>query len=157
MALEKWHPLRELEGMRREMDRIMEGFFPAAGRALHEFPWAIKAAAEKGVATPPIDIMDKEDTVLVVVEMPGVRKDDIEISFQDDTLIVKGEIKGGNAMKEGSRYYSERHYCCYSRAINIPFKITPGNITAALKDGILSIHLPKTKEAQPKKITVEVG
>ncbi len=154
MALEKWHPLRELETMRREMDRIWEDLFPVTRRT--ETPWR-RPVAEKGVAYPAIDIIDRADEVLVKAEMPGVAKDNIDISMQENTLTIKGEIKEETGAKEENYSYSERNYTSYMRSINIPFKITAEKITATLKDGILSIHLPKATEVLPKKITVEVS
>ena len=154
MALEKWHPLKELETMRREMDRIWEDLFPGARRV--ETPWR-RTAGEKGVAYPAIDILDRANEIVVKAEMPGVAKDDIDISMQENTLTIKGEIKEDKEAKEENYYYSERNYASYMRSINIPFKITADKISAALKDGILTIHLPKATEVLPRKITVEVS
>lgn len=154
MALEKWHPLKELETMRREMDRIWEDLFPGARRA--ETPWR-RTGGEKGVACPAIDIIDRPGEVVVKAEMPGVAKDDIDISMQEKTLTIKGEIKEEKGAKEENYSYSERNYASYMRSIEIPFKITADKVSATLKDGILSIHLPKATEVLPKKITVEVS
>jgi HSP20 family protein len=153
MALEKWHPLKELETMRRDMDRIWEDLFPVAKRV--ESPWR-KANADKGVAYPAIDIIDWDAEIVVRAEVPGVKKDDIDISLQEGTLTIKGEIKEENGGQETCSY-SERNYSSYLRSINIPFKIKADGITARLKDGILSIHLPKAMEAETKKITIEAS
>lgn len=153
MALEKWHPLRELETMRREMDRIWEDLFPAARSV--ETPWK-RPLGEKGVAYPAIDILDRNDEVVVRAEMPGVAKDNIDISMQDSTLTIKGTIKQEAADKEEVCSYSERNYASYLRSIKIPCKITADKVSATLKDGILSVRLPKATEVLPKKITVDV-
>lgn len=157
MSLEKWSPLRELESMRREMDKIWEDLFTTR-RPLVDIPWKRTAAAEKnGVATPAIDIIDRPEEVIVKAEMPGVAKEDIDISMQENTLGIKGEIKE-EAAKEGEHYsYTERNYRCFARSINIPFKVEAAKIKATLKDGLLSIHLPKAQEVVPRKINVEVS
>lgn len=154
MALEKWNPLRELDAMRREMDRIWEDIFPRKG----EQPWKRQAAAQdQAAAAPAIDIIDRNDEVVVRAEMPGVPKESIDVSFQDNTLTLKGEIKEEASEKEGNYSYSERNYRYYLRSVNIPFKIRQNDIKAGLKDGVLSVHLPKVLEEQPRKINVEIS
>lgn len=154
MTIEKWHPLRELESMRREMDRIWEDMLPTIRRPF-EVPWR-RLAGEKGVASPAIDIIDKEKEVVVKADMPGVVKDDIDISFREDKLTISGAVKAEAETKEENYYYSERSYHSYSRTVNIPLKVDPDKIKANLKDGVLTVHLPKVEEIQPKKIKVDV-
>ncbi|MBI5238468.1 MAG: Hsp20/alpha crystallin family protein [Deltaproteobacteria bacterium] len=156
MTLQKWHPMSELENMRREMDRMFEEFFPTSRRALNELI-SRRLPAEKGIALPSIDIIDRDDEVEIMAEFPGVPKENIDISFQENVLIVKGEIKTEREVKEEHYYYAERGYKGYSRSINIPFKVNADKIRAAVKDGILSIHMPKEKETQTKKIKVDVA
>lgn len=155
MPIDKWNPLKELESMRREMDRIWEDLFPSR-RA--EAPWKRPVVPqEQGTVTPAIDIIDRADEIVVRAEMPGVKKDDIDISLQDGTLTIKGEVKEEAGPKEGNYTYSERNYRFFARSLNIPFKISQEGIKATLKDGVLSVQLPKVVEEQPKKITVEVS
>lgn len=156
MSIEKWHPLKDLEAMRREMDRIWEEMLPSTRRAFFELPWS-KAAGEKVTASPAIDVVDKEKEIVVRADMPGVTKDDLDISLQENTLTIKGEVKSETEKKEEHYYYSERNYSSFARTINIPTKIAPDKIKAGLKDGILTIHLPKAEELQPKKIKVEIA
>lgn len=154
MSLEKWNPLRELESMKREMDKIWDDVFASPRRV--EVPWR-RPAERGGVASPAVDIIDKPNEIIVKAEMPGVAKENIDISMQEGTLTLKGEIKE-EAEKEGGEYsYSERTYRYYSRAINIPVKIAAEAIKATLKDGILSVHLPKAEDLQPKKIKVDIA
>ncbi|MBI5641976.1 MAG: Hsp20/alpha crystallin family protein [Deltaproteobacteria bacterium] len=155
MPFEKWNPLRELEVMKREMDRIWEDVFSTPRRV--DIPWKKPPEKERGgVASPAIDILDRNEEVIVRAEMPGVVKEDIDVSMQENTLTIKGEIR--DEMEKGGEFsYSERNYKYYSRSVNIPFKIQPDRIRAALKDGLLSIHIPKAMEVQPKKINVEIS
>lgn len=155
MPLDKWNPLKELDTMRREMDRIWEDLFPSR-RA--EAPWKRPATAQdQGTVTPAIDIIDRAQEIVIRAEMPGVKKDDIDISLQDGTLTIKGEVKEEETQKEGNYTYSERNYRFFARSLNIPFKIRQDGIKATLKDGVLSVELPKVLEEQPRKITVEVS
>lgn len=153
MAFEKWHPLKELEGMRREMDRIWGELLPSSKSM--EPRWRGRAPGKEAVR-PYIDIIDRFDEILIRAEMPGVKKEDIDISLEENILTIKGEIKNEVQANDGNYTCSERNYRSYLRSIDIPAKITADKITAALKDGILSVHLPKAAGVQPKKIKVEV-
>jgi len=153
--LEKWNPFRELDAMRREMDRIWEDIFPPRKA---DQPWKRQTAPqEQATVSPAIDIIDRNDEIVVRAEMPGVPKDAIDVSFQDSTLTLKGEVKEDASAKEGHYSYSERNYRYFLRSVSIPFKIRQDGIKAALKDGVLSVHLPKVLEEQPRKITVEIS
>jgi HSP20 family protein len=154
MPLDKWNPLKELESMRKEMDRIWEDLFPSRKA---EAPWKRQAGAQEATVSPAIDIIDRTAEIVVRAEMPGVAKDDIDISLQDGTLTIKGEVKEEAGQKEGNFTYSERNYRYFARSLNIPFKIKQDGIKATLKDGVLSVQLPKVVEEQPRKITVDVS
>ncbi|MFQ5737034.1 MAG: Hsp20/alpha crystallin family protein [Thermodesulfobacteriota bacterium] len=155
MSLERFHPLQELETMKREMDRIWQDVFSAPAPA--PAPSKKRTEREEGTATPAIDIIDSEGEVIVKAEMPGVKKEDLSVSIEQDTLYIKGEVKD-EAPGEGQRHtYSERKYTGFSRSINLPLKIEVEKIKASLKDGLLSIHLPKAVKEQPRKITIDVS
>ena len=155
MPLDKWNPLKELDSMRREMDRIWEDLFPA--RKIEAAPWKRQAASQEATVSPAIDIIDRPAEIIVRAEMPGVAKEDIDVSLQDSTLSIRGELKIDAEQKEGGYTYSERNYRYLARSLNIPIKIKQDGIKAALKDGILTVQLPKVVEEQPRKITVDIA
>jgi HSP20 family protein len=153
MFMEKWQPLKELENMRKEMDRILDELLPTQLRHAGE-AWK---KGDKGVATPPIDIIDRNGEILVKAEMPGVEKEGLNISLQEDSLTIKGDIRPDPDLKPENYTYSERNYCSYARTIKVPLKVNLEGITATLKDGLLTVRLPKAEELRPRKIQVEVG
>jgi len=155
MSIEKWGPMRELETMRREMDRIWEEMFPAIRRPF-EGPWR-QITGEKGVGTPAVDIIDREKELVVRADMPGVAKENIDISLHDDVLTISGTVKEEKEAKEENFYHMERRSSSYSRSITVPFKVDSDKIKANLKDGVLTVSLPKSEEPEKKKIKVEVG
>jgi HSP20 family protein len=155
MTFERWHPLTELEGMRREMDRICQELIPSS-RIFTPASTGV-ARPERGVARPTVDIMDRIGEVVIKADMPGVDKEDIDISVQEDTLILKGTVKNEEGPQDENFVYSERNRRPYARAIELPVKIDAGNIRATLKEGVLTIHLPKAKEHEPKKIKIDVS
>lgn len=153
MTIEKWSPFKEIETMRREMDKIWVELFPTGRKA--EPAWR-RPGEDKTTATPAIEIFETKTSVIVKAEMPGVKKEYIEISFLDDALSIKGELKPEEGLTDEDRRYSERDHTSYSRTIGIPFKVQPDRITASLKDGILSVDLPKVAQDEPRKITINV-
>lgn len=153
MSIEKWSPFKEIESMRREMDKIWVELFPAGRKT--EPAWR-RPGPDKTVATPAIEIFETKTSVIVKAELPGVKKEDIEISFLDDALSIKGVIMPDEGLPEEDRRYSERDHASYSRTIGFPFKVYPDRITASVKDGILTVDLPKMTEDEPRKITINV-
>lgn len=153
MAVEKWHPFKELETIRREMDRLWEEFFPTGwGR-----PLARRRIFEEGVAIPAIDLIDKKDEVIAKAELPGVDKDKIDISLDADTLTIKGEVRKDEEIKEEDYYHCERSYRAFARTIGLPTKVDTSKVKASYKDGILEVHLPKVEEVKPKKVKIDIG
>ncbi len=153
MFIEKWQPLKELENMRREMDRILEEIIPPHLRHSGE-GW--KRDAEKRIATPAIDIIERNGDTIIKAELPGALKEDISIAMQEDTLTIRAEIKGEPDIKDEQYTYRERNHRAYARSIKMPFKVNQEKIAAGFKDGILTITLPKAEDLKPKKIAISV-
>lgn len=153
MSIQKWHPFSEIEGLRKEMERLIDEFFPTKGSYISPV-W--KKGSEE-IAVPTVDVVDREDEVLVSLEMPGVDKDNIDVSIEDDTLTVKGTITRQAEQKEENYIKRERTYSSFERTLRIPVKINPEKIKAVLKNGVLEIHLPKAEEVKPKKIKIDVS
>jgi HSP20 family protein len=105
---------------------------------------------------PAIDIFDKKDAIVVKAEMPGVDKKDVAISITENEMTIKGEVKREQEVNEKDYYHSERSYGTFSRTIGLPSSIDKLKVKAAYKDGILEITLPKSEEAKPKEIKLEI-
>jgi HSP20 family protein len=93
----------------------------------------------------------------VKVELPGMKKDEIEISLHDGVLTVSGERKTENEVKEGQTFRSERYFGKFQRSVTLPTAVDAGKVKAAYKDGVLTIDLAKAEEAKPKQIEVSVS
>ena len=106
--------------------------------------------------TPALDLYQNNDNVVAVVELPGMRKEEIDISLQDGTLTFSGERKteAGTADKADR---SERYVGTFRRSITLPTRVDSDKVSATYKDGILTITLPKSEEAKPKQIEVSVN
>ncbi len=140
-------PLREMWNMSRAMDRFLDR---TMDDSLQEwagsFNWAV-----------PLDVIEKEDKFLVKASMAGIKPEDLEITYNENTLTIKGEIKEENETeKEGHYHLRERRYGSFSRSITLP-TVDPDKIEAETVDGVLVLHLPKREEVKPKRIEIKVG
>ncbi len=106
--------------------------------------------------TPATEMYDREDKFVVRVELPGVKKEDIKVSFLGDTLTISGELGVESEVKPEDYYHCERCYGSFARAITIPGAIETENIEATYDNGILEITLPKVMETKPKKVEIAV-
>ena len=105
---------------------------------------------------PAVDIYQTNDDVVAVVELPGMRKEDIELSLHDGILTISGERKEEGA--EGDKTArTERFVGRFRRSISLPTRVDSNNVKAAYKDGILTVTLPKAEEVKPKQIQVNVS
>ncbi|MBX5466965.1 MAG: Hsp20/alpha crystallin family protein [Firmicutes bacterium] len=117
---------------------------------LTEWPWPTS------VSLPAVDVVDAGDRYEVRVEVPGVAKDDLEVLVDGDTLVIRGE-KRQEAAQEGTRYHwSERRVGRFLRRIGLPAGIRADGVTASLKDGILTVTVPKP-EGSGKRIEIQAG
>ncbi len=148
MALMKWSPPKEVG---RWLEKFFEeSFSPRMWRRLPMW----RRLGELGGISPTIDMYDKKDEIVVKAEIPGVEKDNINISLTDNALTIKGEIKKEEDVKEEDYYYSERSYGSFARTLSFPAKVQTDKVKASFKDGILEIHLPKAEETKPNEIKV---
>ena len=105
--------------------------------------------------TPPLDLYQTNDNVVAVLEIPGMRKEEIEISLHDGMLTIAGERQSHPVESENAER-SERFSGKFRRSISLPSRVDAGKVSAAYKDGILVVTLPKAEEAKPKKVEVTV-
>jgi len=102
--------------------------------------------------SPPLDVHEDSERVTVSIEAPGLKKEDFEISLHDGALTVSGERK--SEVREGETLRSERFHGRFSRTVALPAPVRSDAVTAVYADGILTVTLPKSEEAKPRKITV---
>ena len=147
-GLRRWEPFRELEEMTQHFeDTVGRPFLPAAWRRLPmEMGW-----------TPPIEMIEKEDKFIMKAELPGMKKEEIDISVVGDTLTIKGERKAETEVKEEDYYCCERCYGSFFRSITMPAAVDAKKIKATYEDGVLEVSLPKAPEVKPKKVEISVS
>jgi HSP20 family protein len=106
---------------------------------------------------PTLDVYEQKDDLIVKAEIPGLTKDEIDISLEGNTLTIKGEKKKEEEVKEEDYYRSERTYGAFSRTIELPVAVQTDRVNASFKDGVLEIRLPKTEEAKKNVVKVKVA
>ncbi|MFA5353313.1 MAG: Hsp20/alpha crystallin family protein [Thermodesulfovibrionales bacterium] len=151
MSIVKWSPLKELEEMRRDMDRLFEDFLSPVPRRRR---WM---KPEGGVIVPNVEMFDRKNEIVLKAELPGVDKNDIDLTITKDSITLKGEVKREEEVKEEDYYASERSYGSFVRSIALPVEVDSEQAKASFKNGILEIVLPKKEEAKPKEIKIEVS
>lgn len=138
-------PLRELEQLQRRMDRLFQNAF-----GLERSPWRM------GVY-PLVNISEDRDHIYVRAELPGVKAADLEITLQDNSLILRGQRQIPTEEKQVNYHRREREAGFFRRVVALPARTQPDKVEATTKDGILTIKLAKPEEVKPRKIEVKVA
>lgn len=107
--------------------------------------------------TPALDVHEDKDSFIVRAELPGLKREDIEVSIHEGTLIISGERKNENKAGKASAHRTERFYGKFQRAVALPVAVAAEKVTAQYKDGVLTVTLPKAEEAKPKQININVN
>jgi HSP20 family protein len=107
--------------------------------------------------TPPLDVYEEKGHFTVKTELPGMKKEDIDVTFEDGTLSISGERKSETKQEDTELYRSERYFGRFQRSVSLPAAVAAEKVSATYKDGVLTITLPKTEAAKPKQIDVTVN
>lgn len=142
-------PRNGLRPWTRDFDNLFEGFLRPAR-------WMEESASEGLI--PALDVIERDNEFVVRAEMPGVKKDEIEVSLENGVLTVGAETKSETQENEGDRLIrQERRFGKYVRSLRIGKDIDEKKVKASYKDGVLELTLPKAETVKPKKISVDVG
>ena len=143
-----WPSLNRWANLRDDLDTLLElPFLTGSTRHAQLFTgW-----------TPALDLYQNNDNVVAIVELPGMRKEDIEISLHDGTLTIAGERKSETQGNGENANRTERFSGKFRRTVTLPTRVDSNKVNATYKDGILTVTLPKAEEAKPKQIQVNVS
>jgi HSP20 family protein len=145
--LDPWRDFGSLqERINRMFDDTIRTLYPHGGEEL-----------ERGAWMPAVDIHETEDGYVVKADLPGLKKEDIQIDLKDSTLTLKGEKKFEEKVSKDNYIRTERAYGTFVRSFTLPHNVDAEKIKASYKDGVLELTLPKKEEAKPKQIKVEVS
>lgn len=139
-------PFDQLSSLREEINRLFEAPFGELARGEFFNVWA-----------PALDLQEDHEKFVATLEVPGMRKEDLDVSVHEGVLSISGERKRERAPGNGGNYRSERFFGRFQRSIALPKPVNVEAVHATYKDGVLTVTLPKTEEAKPKQIPVNVG
>lgn len=144
MSMIKYDPFRDLRNLQDEMTRLFVGVAPRGREEMARGSWI-----------PSVDIFEDKDRLVLEVDLPGLNRDDFEISVENNVITLSGERKFEKKV-EGDNYHRiERSYGSFSRSFTLPQTVTAEGAAAEFENGILSVSLPKRQET--KAIKIEIG
>jgi len=146
MSLIRWEPFRDFDAL----------FERVAPSGLGRWP---RVYGEKGVAfvwAQATDTSETDKEYLVKTELPGIKREDVTITLDDGVMSITGERKQEKEEKDEKRHRVERFYGTFARSFSLPENVDDKAIRAESKDGVLYVHIPKTKAEQPKSVQIKV-
>jgi len=142
--LTRWDPFREMMSLRSAMDRMIENSLGTGNSWSQPVSWDLA-----------LDVVENTENFMVRASVPGVKPDDIEITFTDNVLTIKGEVKSDKEISEDQYHMRERRYGSFSRSISLPNRIKSDAISATYDSGVLTLTLPKVEEVKPRRIQIQ--
>ena len=150
MAIMRLRPGAGLAGLHNRLNWMLDDF-----GVHHTFGRALAGDGECRWC-PAVDISENDDNLFIDVEIPGMKKEDIQISLENGVLSLKGEKKQDKEIKEENYHRWERNYGSFARSFELPVQVQSDKIKASYQKGVLHIELPKAEEIKPREIPIEV-
>lgn len=150
--LTRYDPFRDMFALHNLVNRVIDEAFNGSTSSSMSYEWGF-----------PMDVIETADHYLVKAALPGLKSDDLEITYNQGTLSIKGEVrdeteKEGEDQKKDTRYHiRERRFGTFQRSVTLPVTINADAIEASYEDGVLTLKLPKSDEVKPKRIPVRSG
>jgi HSP20 family protein len=163
-AMQKVEQKREEKALRRPWDPfdMFEGMPDALAHFWGEpWPFMLRRPFRRPTGTaaawhPHVDMYEKDDSIVVKADLPGLKKEDIQLSIEEGDLILQGQSKTESEVKEEDFYYSERTAGSFYRRLALPSEVKPDKIEANFKEGVLEIRIPKPAEKKPQPLKIAV-
>ncbi|HWM91007.1 MAG TPA: Hsp20/alpha crystallin family protein [Thermoanaerobaculia bacterium] len=141
--LTRWNPTTAYLANRDPFFRLFDSFFSTDAQGEETRSWV-----------PPVDIQETGDSYLFHAELPGMTKEDIHITLENNVLRVSGERKFEKDAKKESYHRVERTYGTFARTFSLPTQVDAENVQAAFENGILTVTIPKAEQAKPRRIAI---
>jgi HSP20 family protein len=150
MAMEMWDPFEQALSLRAAMDRLMQESFvrPTSGS---------RSRGDQGMMLP-LDIRESEDAYTLQASLPGVKPEDVQIQITGDTVTIRGETQENREEKRGDQVIMrERRAGVFARTVSLPTPIDADHADARFENGVLTLTLPKSQQAKPRRVAVRAG
>ncbi|MGH2427941.1 MAG: Hsp20/alpha crystallin family protein [Candidatus Limnocylindria bacterium] len=144
----RFDPFNEIVSLRSAMDRLFEDSFVS--------PVTWRTIGGDGI-TPPMDVHQTPDEIVVTAALPGLKAEDVEITMTGQTLSLRGEFKADDAVERDQYLYRERRHGTFNRSIQLPVRVEGDRAEATFVDGILTLRVPKAEEVKPRQIQVKAN
>jgi HSP20 family protein len=148
MALVRWDPIRELDSLQGDMNRLFDRFFEG-GRGAN--------GSTSGRWIPAMDLVETDDHLVLRGDLPGMTEDDVDIEIKDNVLTVSGERKSEQEERAEGYHRVERSFGRFSRSLTLPQGIDPDKVEAKFENGVLEVQIPKPAEAKPTRVQIGKG
>jgi HSP20 family protein len=148
MAITRFDPFRDLAVLQDRMNRL---FNDSYGNRQEDH------LLNRGTWVPPVDIYEADSQLVLKAELPDMKREDIDVTVENNTLTVRGERKLDQEIKQENFHRVERAYGSFVRTFSLPMTVDAGKIGAEYKNGVLTITLPFREEAKPRTIDVQVA
>jgi HSP20 family protein len=149
MAIVRRNPLRDLDLFQNRLRGMFDDFTT-------EWP-AFREPATMGQWAPSVDVYETQNDIVVKAELPGVEPKDVDVSFENNILTIRGERRMDDEIKEDNYHRVESSYGSFTRSFSLPTSVDENKVKAEFKNGILAITLPKREQAKRKQITVNAA
>jgi len=148
MTITRWYPIREVAALQNRVNSLFQDF----GQFANENEQVTAASF-----VPAVDVYENEEKVVLKLEVPGIREDDLDIRVENQALSVRGERKFEAEEKEENFHRIERRYGSFFRSFSLPTTVDTENVQASYNAGVLKLELKKKASAQPRQIKVNVA
>jgi HSP20 family protein len=152
MAITRFAPFRspfsDIVLLQNRLNSIFQDLTPPAGENEH---------LTSGSFVPAVDVYEDAKKVVLKLEVPGIKQEDLDIRVENQTLVVKGERKLDSEEKEENFHRIERRFGSFVRSFTLPQTVDTNAVTAGYDAGVLTISIAKKAEAQPKQVKIEIG
>jgi HSP20 family protein len=146
MALVRWDPIRELDSLQGDMNRLFDRFFERPGNRGHGRRWI-----------PAMDVAETEDSLVLRGDLPGMTEDDVDIEIKDNVLTVSGERRSESEQRGEGYHRVERAFGRFSRSLTLPQGVDAEKVEAKFENGVLEVQIQKPAEAKPTRVQIGKG
>jgi HSP20 family protein len=148
MSLVRWDPFKNMATLQDRINRLFDDAFPRSAGGDED----LSASAWH----PLVDIFETDQGVSILVDLPGVNKEDVSVEIKENVLTIRGERKPDQTVADDRYFRRERAIGAFQRSFATQAIISPGDITATFKNGVLKIQVPKPQEVKPKQVSVNI-
>ncbi|MGD9410467.1 MAG: Hsp20/alpha crystallin family protein [Desulfobacterales bacterium] len=148
MAIVRWDPFRDAAALQDRINRIFSESF-GHSRDLDD-------EVSLSDWRPPVDIYETADGIVLKIELPGINKEDVSVEVKDNVLTLKGERLLDPKIKDDQYYRKERNFGKFNRSFSLQEPVKPDLIKASLKNGVLTLEVPRPEEEKSKQVTVDI-